>query len=245
MAELERKLFKTIFMVTDIKGVLYYSSLKNKKVIKKLFKTFNIKSFIKVNYFIQIKIGEYILTTERFYIKNKLFCSVIIESTSSHPVYEDFFTGLYNRNYWERMKSGIMNIPDSMLCSIVLVDIDNLKGRNDLYGHIEGDRAIRAVGNAIKNSVRRNDIPIHYGGDEYIIILPNTDISGAKKIIKRIRNEIRKTNMNEKLKIEISAGAACSDSFKNLNLELLLKLADENMYIEKKSKKKQSSIFGN
>lgn len=123
-----------------------------------------------------------------------------------------------------------------MSYSIIIIDIDNLKERNDMYGHIEGDKAIEIVGAAIQDSIRENDIPIHYGGDEFLIILSNTNSKGAEKAIERIRNEIAKKCGDEKIKVEISAGIACSDCVNDL--EAMMQSADKKMYNEKRQKKR-------
>lgn len=235
MVEIGKELLKTIFILIDTTGVVYYSNIKNKNMTKEYLKKFKIKEILNTNDFIKKEIGDYIITVDKLSIEEKLFWVVTIEKENSYLIYRDFSTDLYNRNYWEHIKNGIVKLHGDMFCSIIIIDIDNLKERNDLYGHIEGDRAIKIVGEANKNSVRENDIPIHYGGDEYIIILPNTSKSSLKKVIERIRNEIRKKSADEKIKIEVSVGAACSD--RSNDLESLLQSADKKMYFEKRGKK--------
>ncbi len=80
-----------------------------------------------------------------------------------------------------------------------------------------------------------NDIAIHYGRDEYLIILPNTNEEGAKKVIQKIRKGIVVKGEDEKVIVEISAGIACSYCF--YNFEALAQISDKEMYIEKREKR--------
>lgn len=228
--------FTTIFILTDVNGKVYYSNINNADVIKGLLRTANINKLFNTGNAAKKEIDDYIITADKLSIDDKILWVLTAEIEDSYKPYEDFSTGLYNRNYWEHLKSGIVKLPFNGLYSLIVIDIDNLKECNDLYGHVIGDGAIAMVGEAILNSVRENDVPIHYGGDEYIIILPNTDSAGSKKVIDRIRNEISKKGVNEKLKIEISAGASYSDNISNL--EQVLQSADRKMYCEKRRKKK-------
>lgn len=150
--------------------------------------------------------------------------------------YKDLSTGLYNRNYWEHLKDGVVKLLYGSSYSLIVIDIDNLKECNDLFGHVTGDEVIAAVGESILKSVRENDVAIHYGGDEFIVILSNANIAVAKKVITRIKKEIKKKYINKKLKIEISAGASYSNDVSKL--EQALQSADMKMYSEKKRKKK-------
>jgi diguanylate cyclase (GGDEF)-like protein len=121
-----------------------------------------------MNGFIKKELEDYIVTVDRLCIEGKLFWVVGIESEENFLIYKDFTTGLYNRNYWEDIKNGIQKFSGVVSYSIILIDIDNLKEKNDTYGHLEGDKAIKIVGKAIQNAIRENDIAIHYGGDEFL-----------------------------------------------------------------------------
>lgn len=235
MEGIDKELIKTIFILIDASGTVYYSNISNKGIIKKLLKILDIKKIISSNSYIKNEIDDYIITSDKLSIEDKIFWVVTIEREDSYRIYRDFSTCLYNRNYWEHIKTGMIKLPDDILYSIVIIDIDNLKEFNDLYGHITGDKAIALVGEAIQNSIRENDIPIHYGGDEYIIILPNTGVIGAEKVIERIKDELGEKCRIGDLKIEISAGVASSDDINDL--ENILQLADKKMYGEKRKKR--------
>lgn len=216
-------------------GEIYYSNMNNTNIARKFLEMVNIKENDYNGGPVKKRICEYIITADRFSVEGKVFWVVTVEAEDSYKPYRDLSTDLYNKNYWEHLKKGIIKLHNNMFYSLIVVDIDNLKECNDLYGHKIGDKVITSVGKAIKNSIREDDIPIHYGGDEYIIVLPNTGIATAEKVVERIRNEIKKKCISEKLTVEISAGIACSDDINKL--EQIMQSADEKMYIEKRNKK--------
>lgn len=236
MDEMGKKPFTTIFILADENGEIYYSNINNTSIAKEFLEMVDIRDSIYDGCPVKREIYDYIMTADRFSIEDRTFWVVTVEAEDSHKPYRDLSTNLYNRNYWEHLKNGIIKLHANMFYSLIVVDIDNLKECNDLYGHNVGDKAITAVGEAIRDSIRGNDIPIHYGGDEYIIILPNTGIVSAEKVVERIRNKIKRKSISKKFNIEISAGIACSDDINEL--EQIMQLADEKMYIEKRKKKK-------
>jgi diguanylate cyclase (GGDEF)-like protein len=172
--------------------------------------------------------------------KNLLFAVTIEKKGHIELIYQDCFTGLFNRNYWEHIQSGIIKFPRVSNYSVVMIDIDNLKELNDTYGHGEGDRAIQTVGVAIKHCIREDDIGIHHGGDEFLLLLFDSDNIGAEKVIQRIRQEVDLVSDNSGIRVEISAGIASSNCLKNL--QNTVQIADMNMYMEKKTKYKNKRI---
>lgn len=154
----------------------------------------------------------------------------------------DAVTGLYNRNYWEQIISDVTLHPRTQNFSLILIDVDNLKEINDTYGHTAGDKVIEIVGQAIKKCIRKEDAGLRYGGDEFIILLFNQDKKAAYRVIERIRREINKLAAGQGMNIQISAGAAYYDCLQNMGD--IIKMADRDLYKEKrvkKSKEKQNS----
>jgi diguanylate cyclase (GGDEF)-like protein len=154
----------------------------------------------------------------------------------------DAVTGLYNRNYWEQIISDVTLHPRTQNFSLILIDMDNLKEINDTYGHTAGDKVIEIVGQAIKKCIRKEDAGLRYGGDEFIILLFNQDKKAAYRVIERIRKEINKLAAGQGMNIQISAGAAYYDCLRNMGD--IIKMADRDLYKEKrvkKSKDKQDS----
>ncbi|MCD6552218.1 GGDEF domain-containing protein [Thermotoga sp.] len=142
----------------------------------------------------------------------------------------DFLTGAFTRHFlykeWlpKMRKAG----PSDQAITLVMVDIDGFKKFNDTYGHLAGDERLKEVASVLRSSVRKNDIVVRYGGDEFLLIL-NTDEEDAKKVMKRIEEKLRKRD------ITISYGL--KRWIPSEVLESALKLADSRMYGMKQSKK--------
>jgi diguanylate cyclase (GGDEF)-like protein len=132
----------------------------------------------------------------------------------------------------------MMHRPIPKRFTLIVIDVDNLKSLNDSRGHLAGDKAIRIVGQSIRESIRKQDIAIRYGGDEFFILLANTKKAIVEKVINRIKENIRKRGKEENIHIEISAGAACSDC--TCEIGKIIAIADNKMYKEKAGKKVKS-----
>ncbi|MBI4228592.1 MAG: GGDEF domain-containing protein [Deltaproteobacteria bacterium] len=106
----------------------------------------------------------------------------------------DGLTGLYNRSHFQEMLSHALDRSDRYTeqVTLILIDVDNLKDINDNYGHKEGDRVLSSTGKTISRSVRKTDIPARYGGDEFAIVLPNTDKENSLILTQKIKDSLRK-----------------------------------------------------
>lgn len=106
----------------------------------------------------------------------------------------DELSGLYNRRHFYDTLTKTMKIFSrvrgrgySSTFSLVIMDIDNFKNVNDTYGHLVGDLAIKHVAELIKKNTRLSDYVFRYGGDEFAVILPDTDVKGSKELAERLR----------------------------------------------------------
>jgi diguanylate cyclase (GGDEF)-like protein len=121
----------------------------------------------------------------------------------------DGLTKLYNHSYiHERLSEEISNTKRHNLeLSLIMIDLDNFKLINDTYGHKLGDNVLRKVSSTILELIREEDVAGRYGGEEFIIILPNTDYSAAYKVAEKIRNAVKSLVWsNEDLQITLSGG---------------------------------------
>ncbi|KKP52063.1 MAG: Diguanylate cyclase [Candidatus Roizmanbacteria bacterium GW2011_GWA2_33_33] len=124
-----------------------------------------------------------------------------------------------------------------------MMDIDLFKYVNDTYGHEAGDFVLKELANLFKDQIRETDVIARIGGEEFLLILQNTDLDGAKKLAEKIRAVVENKNLNpdEKEntpnKITISAGVSTfTKGSKKINLETdLLISADQAMYYAKKA----------
>ena len=182
------------------------------------------------------------LTNIKDEIKNpkligEAFMGKIAEISSIDPL-----TKLYNRYYLHvKMEEEIKRFKRyNSTFSIILIDIDNFKHINDTRGHQKGDEVLVELSNIISKSLRELDICARYGGDEFIIVLPHTDIASSKEIAERIRSTVKKY-YSKNLKITISIGLAnCPISAKTKRY--LIYKADNALYISKKNGKNRISI---
>lgn len=149
----------------------------------------------------------------------------------------DSLTGIYNRRFLDDFSSNYLKIVkrEDKDLSLLIIDIDNFKNKNDTYGHETGDIIIKKLVSYIKNVVRDNDIIVRYGGDEFIIVLPNTNIKNSKKVAEKLLSYINEINQLEskELYFTITIGvSAYEDSDKNVRD--IINRADESLYQAKK-----------
>ncbi len=160
----------------------------------------------------------------------------LCEELSSLAV-TDALTGLFNHRYFQdKLSSEIVRAKRyKHLLTLVMVDIDSFKTYNDRYGHLEGDRVLKQVAGIMRECTREVDIVSRYGGEEFMIILPETGLQGAKTMAEKIRKSV------EKKKITISAGIAGYKE--DLSKDDLISQADQALYKAKAKGKNKSCIF--
>jgi len=149
----------------------------------------------------------------------------------------DSLTPIYNRRRLvEEAEKEILRLKRYSGCfSILMIDIDNFKEINDEYGHLVGDEIIKSVVRGCQERIRRTDIIGRYGGDEFSILLPNTDNENAQIIAEEICRHIddmEVIHLNQTIKATVSIGVATAaiNSDKEIDLTELLKQADQALY---------------
>ena len=148
--------------------------------------------------------------------------------------HHDVLTGLYNRAYIQQALE-FLDQDSNFPISVVAGDINGLKLVNDSFGHGEGDRLVVAISQILKKSTRESDVVGRVGGDEFYLILPNTDSKAAKEIIKSIRlscDEHSQALDNDVHFTSISLGQATKVE-EGLPLTEYINLAEEYMYQQK------------
>jgi diguanylate cyclase (GGDEF)-like protein len=141
-----------------------------------------------------------------------------IENFSVDPL-----TGLSNRRALEEKREGML--------SLAFIDFDDFKKINDTMGYKTGDRALTEFANILKIGSRKDDVFIRWGGDEFIIILPDTEEKEAKIIIERVRKKSKELSPP----LEFSVGIVENKGERNLSV--LIKEASERMQGDKKKRK--------
>lgn len=152
-------------------------------------------------------------------------------------------TGIYNHNFFktvfgmetEKAKEG-----KESLC-LVMIDIDYFKKINDTYGHMVGDEVLIELAKNMEGSLRKYDVLARFGGEEFLILLPETSITRGKQIAERIRKGLWKNSKLKKYKIEISIGVT---SYKARdNMERMIKRADKALYISKDGGRNRTTVL--
>jgi diguanylate cyclase len=124
----------------------------------------------------------------------------------------DGLTGLVNRKGFDLALSASLstNEPDQRGPSLLMTDIDHFKVVNDTYGHLFGDKVIRSVSQILKDNVRGKDTAARFGGEEFVILLPETPLDGAKFLAEKIRSIIEKSRIRRSGANEQSSGVTIS-----------------------------------
>jgi len=160
----------------------------------------------------------------------------------------DYMTQLYNRRYFSDTAEHILDLARRNLSdiAIVMIDIDDFKHINDTYGHTAGDETIKALAKVMLDESRKSDMVARWGGEEFVILLPETDIEGATTIAEKIRikteNLVMKTAVSTEFRLTISLGVSRVQIENDLSLEAAIMRADKALYEAKKSGKNRVCI---
>ncbi|OOO64642.1 hypothetical protein BS638_10345 [Clostridium tepidum] len=250
MRKEEYEIEEIIRIVLNNENKVLYSSININETHYYLKKLGALNKLSKVSC-VQYCLENHLAFIDEFYINDQKYHMITIVSSKQKcsdcskcsKVLVDSVTGLHNRNYWELINNGSIYYPLSTKdFALIIIDIDNLKEINDNFGHLAGDEVIKIVGQSIKRNIRKEDLGVRYGGDEFLILLFNQDKRAAKKVIERIRKEINELTASQRMSIQISAGVAYYNSLRNVGD--IIKMADRDLYKEKqmkKTKEKQNS----
>jgi diguanylate cyclase (GGDEF)-like protein len=146
----------------------------------------------------------------------------------------DALTDLFNRRHillrfeeeFEKFKRLNKNV------SCLMIDVDNFKDINDSYGHQIGDQVLQAISARMRDSVRAYDILGRYGGEEFLIIMPDTGLEDAAGLAERIRTSVKEVLIGNAA-VTLSLGVVCSE-VSDRSVDDIIKRADENLYKAKK-----------
>lgn len=158
-------------------------------------------------------------------------------------------TKLYNRRYLIEQGELVFEkcLEDEDACSCIAIDIDFFKKVNDTYGHLIGDEVLKHVANIISNSVRRVDLITRYGGEEFVILSPDTTIESAIKIAERVRENVEANPFtNDQLKINVTVSIGIAEYGQSSDVSTfyeLLDKADQALYIAKESGRNQLRVY--
>jgi len=151
----------------------------------------------------------------------------------------DPLTGLYNQRHFSTVAEKELRraCRYGRPLSAIMLDIDRFKRANDTYGHTVGDHLLQEVAQSFRQELRRVDVVGRYGGDEFVVMLPENDLDAARQVAERLRKSIARRQIatpKGSAKITASLGVAAVDC-EETSLEQLLARADQALYAAKQS----------
>jgi len=178
-----------------------------------------------------------VIEAHKFEVMNAQFQKQLEERAN-----RDFLTGTLNRHRFTELYEYELSSARRYKrpLSVAMIDLDDFKHINDAFGHKVGDDALMALSKLLKAQLRSADLIGRFGGDEFIVAMPETDFSQAQTTFKRIREALAEFNQSEQLpcKLSVSIGISSSDS----GYEGLIERADEAMYQSKTTHKIHQKI---
>ncbi len=180
-----------------------------------------------------------------------IFSFIIKEEIKIKKLFEravrDHLTNLYNRYFLE--EEGKREIERAKRyrypVSVIMFDLDDFKRVNDTYGHQEGDKVLVKFAKILRSRIRSTDIPVRYGGEEFLVLLPNTTYREAVLVAERIRKVMEEVTFRfgtEEMRITVSAGVASCEP-EDCSLDTLIYRADKAMYRAKREGKNRVAVY--
>lgn len=168
-----------------------------------------------------------------------------LEDLATH----DGLTGVFNRRHFLVLAEKEMQRQQRYGCcfSIIICDLDHFKQINDQYGHLVGDLILQRVAKACLSNLRKTDILGRFGGEEFIFLLPETNLAGAQWMAERIRFAIENlplTDVQASTGVTASFGVTCTEGSKSTQLKDLIHQADEALYRAKSEGRNKVRAFG-
>jgi len=170
-----------------------------------------------------------------------LYNSILYERTLQLAI-TDYLTGLYNRRFF--LESALKELKRAERfghpLSVSLLDIDDFKRYNDTFGHLAGDQALKGLANTLRSNCRQIDLLARFGGEEFVVLMVETNLSGAHSLAERVRRRVEET-----LPFTVSIGVSCYEGESGKDLEQLIREADAAMYQAKSAGKNRVQVYHN
>ena len=140
----------------------------------------------------------------------------------------DPLTGAYTRRYFDKFLAG-----GEMHGGVAMIDVNQFKSVNDSFGHLVGDEALQTVAAAMQSGLRQTDILIRYGGDEFLLLMPQNCPDGVESVIRRVQNAVQAARVpsHPELRLSVSIGGVCNVQ----PLTEAIRQADARMYCNKEN----------
>lgn len=143
---------------------------------------------------------------------------------------KDALTGLYNRSKINEVLDSEYKRSERYLTpfSILIIDVDHFKSVNDTFGHLVGDSVLREISNLLRYNVRQTDCVGRWGGEEFVVICPQTELDGGVAVAEKLRKSIEQFNFEDVKKVTVSIGVSAFE--KGYDIQQILEIADKNLY---------------
>ncbi|MFW6309243.1 MAG: PocR ligand-binding domain-containing protein [bacterium] len=164
-----------------------------------------------------------------------------IQKEIEYEAFHDNLTGLYNRSFLEE-EIERLNVERQLPVSILMADLNGLKLVNDTYGHERGDQMLKSTAKILRDSCRSEDLIARWGGDEFVILFPQTELNDARKIYDRIKDKchLNQENCSEnEVPISIALGLSVKTNPVE-NIHETLKRAEDRMYDNKRTESRSA-----
>jgi diguanylate cyclase (GGDEF)-like protein len=172
-------------------------------------------------------------------IKNALAHKQLARLAAKDPL-----TDVYNRRFGlgRLQEEYSRSVRNGAPVGVAMLDIDHFKNINDAYGHVVGDKVLSQMAKTIHDSMREGDIPVRYGGEEFLLILPGASISDSKKMAERLRrllSDLVVTHLSSQINFTVSIGVASFPECDVNKIEDLVCAADSALYEAKEGGRNQ------
>ena len=193
---------------------------------------------------------DYTETELEFMQKYLIFVSQSMKTRLyyEHSLY-DVKTGLYNHDYFiARVQEEIAKTKRAAnaVSSVIVIDVDKFKDFNDNYGHLAGDEVLKSLVQVIKQNIRSVDIPSRFGGEEFTVLLPNSNADAAMVVAERLRTKTAGMKVVWEVplsQVTISLGIFSFDKDSDVDTNGIIRHADEAMYASKISGRNRVSVW--
>ena len=165
--------------------------------------------------------------------------NAIVKARLKKLTVTDELTGLFNRRHLVTIAESEFEraVRYGTICSYIMIDLDGFKAINDKFGHQAGDQALIAFATLLKSRLRAVDTCARIGGDEFCVVLPETDLAGALSTAEKLLSELHNlkvfSGQANPLRLKASMGIASSEGNTTKSWEEILRDADRNMYTAK------------
>lgn len=199
-----------------------------------------------IGLFVLLALANTYLVTKRFEVRRlreQLISTTLQNQVAEQQSFVDPLTDMYNRRSLDRIAGQFMSLAKrrGSPFTCLMVDVDNFKQVNTRFGHLTGDFVLGEIASVLKSSIRGSDAVVRYGGDEFLILLSDTDAAGAQRVVSRIKGKLHEWNEADHLegfRLSLSIGAA--EWHQGETLDEVLNQADQRMYEDKKLAKAQA-----